>query len=137
MSTIRTANLDDKTMYHLYNENEFSDEAGTLQPAQVSPKSRLQGLWEAAVARTFGSSSLTQLTQDSEQISGFSVARLHTLGVQTMLAFELLNDVRAGTYRGVSWRALPILAGALRMISGDLKAFCAHKGYSVEEYFPR
>lgn len=90
---------------------------------------------------------------------------MHRMANQTRLVLELIDDFRDGTYRAISWRAVALLVGGLlytvsptdvvpdvvpflgslddlavmalvtRMVKGDLKKYCAFKGYDLEAYF--
>lgn len=92
--------------------------------------------------------------------------RMHRVANQTKLVLELVDDFRSGTYRKVPWHTIAVGAGALlyaanpadvlpdaliglgqlddiavlaialRVMRKDLREYCEHKGYSVEDYFP-
>src|SRR5690606_34129177 len=91
--------------------------------------------------------------------------QMHLVANQTRLVLELVDDVRLGHYRDVSWRSIALLVGGLlyvvspadvipdalpllgalddlavlavatRLARADLKAYCRHKGYREEDYF--
>jgi uncharacterized membrane protein YkvA (DUF1232 family) len=91
--------------------------------------------------------------------------RIQRTAQQTRLVLELLDDVRGGAYQEVHWYSLPIAAAALlyaiapadllpdvlpavgvfddvavlavavRVLQGELRAYCRFKGYSEEQYF--
>jgi uncharacterized membrane protein YkvA (DUF1232 family) len=93
-------------------------------------------------------------------------ARMHLVANQTKLMLELVDDFRAGTYRKLPWHSLAICAAAIlyaaspadllpdvvlglgvlddvavaalaaRALRKDLTAYCAFKGYPIEDYFP-
>jgi uncharacterized membrane protein YkvA (DUF1232 family) len=84
---------------------------------------------------------------------------------QARLATELVDDFQAGVYRGVAWRSIALLSGALvytvspadvipdvipalgtlddmlvtslalRLVRRELEEYCAFKGYAPAEYF--
>lgn len=92
-------------------------------------------------------------------------ANMHRVASQTRLILELIDDFRDGTYREISWRSIALLVGALlyavspmdvipdtipllgglddltvvaivtRLVQGDLRRYCAFKGYPLVEYF--
>ncbi|MET0389623.1 MAG: hypothetical protein ABW321_26860 [Polyangiales bacterium] len=53
MSTIRTANLDDKTLYHLYDENEFSDGEHAVTPVARGLNSKHPWMFGEMLAKRF------------------------------------------------------------------------------------
>jgi len=91
--------------------------------------------------------------------------RLQRVAQQSRLVLELLDDVRAGTYRDLSWYSVPVAAAALlytvnpadvvpdalpflggfddvallaiavRLLRQDLRAYCRFKGYPEGQYF--
>ena len=100
----------------------------------------------------------------SEAVRG-APKRMRKVADQTQLVVELVDDVRDGTYRDLSWRSVAIasagllysvspadvvpefvpLLGALddmvvmalttRWIARDLQAYCRFKGYTESSYF--
>jgi uncharacterized membrane protein YkvA (DUF1232 family) len=99
-----------------------------------------------------------------ESMSGIP-ERLQRVAQQSRLVLELLDDVRAGTYRDLSWYSVPVAAAALlytvnpadvvpdvlpflgglddaallalavRLLRHDLRAYCRFKGYPEGQYF--
>lgn len=93
-------------------------------------------------------------------------AGLHRVANQLSLGLELLEDFRRGDYRSVPWGSLAVLSGALlyavspadvipdallgigslddaivvalavKLVRPQLEAYCRHKGYRLEDYFP-
>jgi uncharacterized membrane protein YkvA (DUF1232 family) len=91
--------------------------------------------------------------------------RLQRVAQQSRLVLELLDDVRSGTYRELSWYSVPVAAAALlytvnpadvvpdalpflgalddvallalavRLLRHDLRAYCRFKGYPEGQYF--
>lgn len=91
--------------------------------------------------------------------------RMQRTAQQARLVLELLDDVRSGTYRELSWYSLPVAAAALlytinpadvvpdvipfigtiddialvalavRLLRNDLRAYCRFKGYPESQYF--
>jgi uncharacterized membrane protein YkvA (DUF1232 family) len=91
--------------------------------------------------------------------------RVQRVAQQSRLVLELLDDVRAGTYRELSWYSVPVaaaavlytlnpadvvpdalpflggfddvalLALAVRLLRHDLRAYCRFKGYPEGQYF--
>lgn len=91
--------------------------------------------------------------------------RLQRVAQQSRLVLELLDDVRSGTYRDLSWYSVPVAAAALlytvspadvvpdaipfigalddvallalavRLLRQDLRAYCRFKGYPESQYF--
>jgi uncharacterized membrane protein YkvA (DUF1232 family) len=91
--------------------------------------------------------------------------RFQRAAQQSRLVLELLDDVRAGTYRDLSWYSVPVaaaavlytinpadvvpdaipflggiddvalLALAVRLLRNDLRAYCRFKGYPEGRYF--
>jgi uncharacterized membrane protein YkvA (DUF1232 family) len=91
--------------------------------------------------------------------------RMHLAAQQTRLVIELLEDVKAGVYRGLPWRSvalgsaavlysvspadvipdvipglgrfddIALISIAVRLLQRDLRAYCRFKGYREEEYF--
>jgi uncharacterized membrane protein YkvA (DUF1232 family) len=91
--------------------------------------------------------------------------RMQRTAQQARLVLELLDDVRSGTYRDLSWYSLPVAAAALlytinpadvvpdvipfigtlddvalvalavRVLRNDLRAYCRFKGYPESQYF--
>ena len=91
--------------------------------------------------------------------------RLQRVAQQSRLVLELLDDVRSGAYRDLSWYSVPVAAAALlysinpadivpdvvpflggfddaallalavRLLRHDLRAYCRFKGYPEEQYF--
>jgi uncharacterized membrane protein YkvA (DUF1232 family) len=99
-----------------------------------------------------------------ESLSGIP-DRFQRAAQQSRLVLELLDDVRAGTYRDLSWYSVPVaaaavlytispadvvpdalpflggiddvalLALAVRLLRNDLRAYCRFKGYPEGQYF--
>jgi uncharacterized membrane protein YkvA (DUF1232 family) len=99
-----------------------------------------------------------------ESMSGIP-ERLQRVAQQSRLVLELLDDVRSGTYRELSWYSVPVAAAALlytvnpadvvpdalpflgavddaallalavRLLRHDLRAYCRFKGYPEGQYF--
>jgi uncharacterized membrane protein YkvA (DUF1232 family) len=99
-----------------------------------------------------------------ESMSGIP-ERLQRVAQQSRLVLELLDDVRSGTYRELSWYSVPVAAAALlytvnpadvvpdalpflgaiddaallalavRLLRHDLRAYCRFKGYPEAQYF--
>jgi uncharacterized membrane protein YkvA (DUF1232 family) len=91
--------------------------------------------------------------------------RIQRTAQQTRLVLDLVEDVRSGAYREAHWYSLPIAAAALlyavsptdivpdvfpafgvlddvaviaaavRILQGELRAYCRFKGYPEEQYF--
>ena len=91
--------------------------------------------------------------------------RLQRAAQQSRLVLELLDDVRSGAYRELSWYSVPVAAAALlytvnpadivpdalpflgslddvallalavRLLRHDLRAYCRFKGYPEGQYF--
>ena len=91
--------------------------------------------------------------------------RMHLVANQTKLMMELVDDFRSGAYRKISWRSMAMVVfsilyvanpadvlpdwitglGALddiavaalttRMLRGEIRAYCEHKGYDPNQYF--
>ena len=91
--------------------------------------------------------------------------RMQRTAQQARLVLELLDDVRSGAYRELSWYSLPVAAAALlytinpadvvpdvipfigtidditlvalavRLLRNDLRAYCRFKGYPESQYF--
>jgi len=91
--------------------------------------------------------------------------RLERVAQQSRLVLELLDDVRSGSYRDLSWYSVPVAAAALlytvnpadvvpdvlpflgsfddaavlalavRLLRQDLRAYCRFKGYPEGRYF--
>lgn len=91
--------------------------------------------------------------------------RMHLAANQTRLVLELIDDVKAGTYRSIPWRHVAILSAialyvvspgdlvpdfipvlgriddvvlmaiATRIAREELRAYCNFKGYPVDQYF--
>jgi uncharacterized membrane protein YkvA (DUF1232 family) len=120
------------------------------------------------VAQAVGQRYLERLTATGGQIKeslGLVPDRIQRTSQQSRLVLELIDDVRAGTYREIHWYSLPIAAAALlyavspadllpdalpalgffddvavlavavRVLQGELRAYCRFKGYSEEQYF--
>lgn len=91
--------------------------------------------------------------------------RIQRVAQQSRLVLELLDDVRSGTYRDLSWFSISVAAAALlytvspadivpdvipllgslddaavlalaiRLLRRDLRAYCRFKGYPESQYF--
>lgn len=116
MSTFNTANLDDKTLYHLYDENEFSDDKGrTLSSTQ---RSHSKHPWLAHLPLAKHLSQRVQADVEPDALpsttawSAFA-ERLQLMKMQAQLMSELLDDCRRGSYRDVSWYALAACTAAI------------------------
>jgi uncharacterized membrane protein YkvA (DUF1232 family) len=99
------------------------------------------------------------------QTLGVIPERMHRAAEQSRLVIELLDDVRTGNYRQLSWYSVPVAAAAflyavspadvvpdvipilgslddialvtiaVRLLRRDLRAYCRFKGYPEERFF--
>jgi uncharacterized membrane protein YkvA (DUF1232 family) len=137
--------------------------AGMPQPLRHWLERAVKGASEAVGQRYLQRLGSVQGTL-RESTSGIP-DRIQRVAQQSRLVVELLDDVRAGTYRDLSWYSVPVAAAALlyavnpadvvpdafpflggfddvallalavRLLRRDLRAYCRFKGYSEAQYF--
>jgi uncharacterized membrane protein YkvA (DUF1232 family) len=145
---------------------------GDMGPPPAEPAAQALRHWlERAVkgaSEAVGQRYLHRLgaTQSSVRESMSAVPeRLERAAQQSRLVLELLDDVRSGSYRDLSWYSVPVAAAALlytvnpadvvpdvlpflggfddaavlalavRLLRQDLRAYCRFKGYPEGQYF--
>lgn len=120
---------------------------------------RLQSLAQRYLATLFGSRA--RLSESMNAVP----ERMQAVARQTRLMLEAVDDFNRGEYRNIPWLSLAAMSGALlyavnpadvvpdvlpslgtiddaivvaiavRLVRGDLRRYCEHKGYAVEDYF--
>jgi uncharacterized membrane protein YkvA (DUF1232 family) len=143
--------------------NDDSNSEGVLEKL-----SAVAVIWLEDVARKWGTDHLRTLVSKKGRLSKTMEdvpENMHRMANQTRLVLELVDDVRDGTYREISWRSVALLVAGLlytvnpadvvpdglpligrldelvllavltRLVRNDLRTYCRFKGYPEGEYF--
>lgn len=147
---------------------DFNERVRTQPKSTVErPQNKVLG-WLEDFSQKWGAAHLRTLVQKKGRVHQTMSAvpeQMHRVANQTKLVLELIDDFRDGTYRGVSWRSVALLTGALlysvspadvipdafpvvgqlddlvliaivtRIVQDDLRDYCRFKGYDEDEYF--
>jgi uncharacterized membrane protein YkvA (DUF1232 family) len=121
-----------------------------------------------AQAKTWTQEIIARLSMAKQKGSSIETApeRLHEASKQLELGIDLIQDVRTGRYREISWPAALVMSSAIlyvvspedlvpdtisglgalddiivltlatRFAETELKKYCISRGYNASEYFP-